>query len=524
MSRRPSVFQSGTIGEPIGQFIGAHSNALNQRREESAMESDDRKKLLNAQDEAAKLKYLDGFKVDSTGVNTVDTYNLAELEKMKTQLSDAFKNGATISQVAPYASGRMSNITRGYTIAKNHEANIDKKLQELAKEYPSADLGAAKSHMNNEMLKDIFDYDENGQVKSYKDPSTIPLEKAYGANLENEDNLHLWNKPSGELIKHVEGLPRAAYQENEYVDKKGFKHGYNASGELSGLQEHVRGANNDITGIKYKTEKVKWGSNEIEVMPKEQFDVAISNASKKAKADFYVATNPEIEKASYMKMQAVGQPLTTEEKDVIRRKMALEMFSGGGYDKSTFKKAEKEGVPKPPVTNIHNHMGGNQAPVREMYTPVYNKVSNPETPSITINGKAIGTPLSELDSDEAEAMVNEARKATGNNDLTSDKLFLKAENGKLKIYSIEDRPLPTTTAEAKGWQMPNPIVTISPQGVDIKAQPTAKGKNTVIARGEKEPTKTGTIRFVGPDGKTYEGTQDTIDKMTKAGVKFTIKK
>jgi hypothetical protein len=382
MSRRPSVFQSGDIGNPIGTALGVQSNAINQRREEAGIESEDRKRRLAHDDEAAKQKYLEGFKVDATGVNTVDTYNLAELEKMKTQLSDAFKNGATISQVAPYASGRMSNITRGYTIAKNHEANIDKKLQELAKEYPSADLGAAKSHMNNEMLKDIFDYDENGQVKSYKDPSTIPLEKAYGANLENEDNLHLWNKPSGELIKHVEGLPRAAYQENEYVDKKGFKHGYNASGELSGLQEHVRGANNDITGIKYKTEKVKWGSNEIEVMPKEQFDVAISNASKKAKADFYVATNPEIEKASYMKMQAVGQPLTTEEKDVIRRKMALEMFSGGGYDKSTFKKAEKEGVPKPAAIHIHNNNGngsGNQSAGNE-----FESITAPEAGGVKI--------------------------------------------------------------------------------------------------------------------------------------------
>lgn len=516
MSRRAAIFQDVQF-QPFDFSLGAQGAALQQRRQEAALENQQQQARLRQADQEQGNKYIQGLNVDPTGVNTVDVYNQAEMDKLKTQLADYQKQGASTSQLQALANQKLPTILRGYTIAKNHEANIDKRLQELGKNYPSADLAKAKAMMNEEMINDLFNKDENGQVKGYKDPSIIPMEKQYGANLENEDNLHLWNTPSGNLLNHVENLPRTPYQQKESFDDKGNKTKNNVSGEISGLQEYILGKNGeDIKGIRYKAEKALWGSSSIEVMPKEQFDLAVNNAPKKAKADFYAITNPEIEKANAMKMQAVGLPLSTEEKDLLRRKMALEMFKNGRYDKSSFKTDEGQVIPKPSVTKNYINTGGKSGQEInwiDAWKDIDEQNQKHKGTHITIQDKKItnATPLNTLGQNTQTAIITALNGAGYDKD--ASQVYLRDVDGKMYVYDTDNVPL-----------MP-----LSKQGINVTAnQPLGvKAKSAALSNAQKtqtSPTKqpAGKVR-VEINGTTYEMDKSQLPALDKDGIKYKIK-
>ncbi len=468
MSRRQAIWQDGDIGPQIGEFIGAQSNMLNYQRQRDMAASKVPPKI--------DFSFIDKAKVEDSGLSAVDHIKNQALPEVKTWAFNELQSGKNPMEVQMGLMQKVSQLDSSYTLAKNQKAIIDANLVKIATQYPQGDIGKLKAMLYKDAANDIVNVDESGRPIGLKDASIVPVDKDYTTQYLEPGKMGSWMNPHGSLQKYAEDIKLNDISDNDKFDDKGrmVRHGY--KGKSNALSRPILDDKGNTIGQETAFDEIEIGDKgeKVKVLP--------AHIEQEILADPVRAT--ELNQMAAQDLAAyelkTGKDLSNKEAEAFMRHRLYSFMDE--HKTHTFNQNDEIKIPKPPVTNISINNGNKDVPVRQMYKPIYEKVTNPNTPSIKVEGKYLGTPMTSLESDESESMLAEYKKATGDNDVKSSELFMRAENNQLKLYKMDDEhPIPRTAGELKNYQLPASFVVISAEGTDFKAQTGVKTKDKVVS-------------------------------------------
>lgn len=376
MSRRGSILQDyGNINHT--QTMEAQHNAAQyyQRDKEQANELAYKNKQAKAKEGGDAIDYIGGLKADHVGDTTIDQYNDAQIKGLQDKLMGMMQKGSGVNEIKMTAIPELQKIAQGYTLAKNEYGKVVQGVKDLSKDYPTGDTEAARNIAGKEVINNIFEFDDKGNVKGYKDPSLISTDKNYMSSLTTNQNLPKWYRESGSFEGDVKKLPLIPVGgKTSYTDKYGKKVMQSYTGHGSVFDEPVTNDAGEQTGFRLKAESVPLGRNPdgsliiASAMPKEQFELATSSPA--AKLDFQVKFNKQLEESGVN-----PDALDPRARDVLERKFAYDLFDRTGLHGSSFLTVdEKKEAPIKNITNVHvnNGSGKPPVPVMDIVTPVNN--------------------------------------------------------------------------------------------------------------------------------------------------------
>ncbi len=452
MSRRGAILQDYGGHIPAQDFT-AQRDAANyyQRDKEQANQMQQQKQAAKAKGQGDAIDYITGLDVPDIGDNTIDLYNNAQLKATQDELLGMAMKGASKDEVKIAALPKLQKIAQGYTIAKNEYAKITEGVKDLTKEYPTGDMVAARNIAGKNMLNNIFEFDEKGGVKGYKDPSLISPDKNYLGELTTNQNLPKWYKKSGAFEAGIKKLPLIPIKGGTTrTDKFGRKVKQTYTGHGSIFDEPIMNDEGEQTGWRLKSEAVPLGRNEDgsliieQVMPEEQFREATSTAA--AKTDFLLDFNKYLEETGVN-----PDRLDPRAKDILERKFAYDFFSKTGIHGSSFLPTDE--IKEAPIKNITNNnirVGAAPVPVMDIVTPVKDYFENVGEQKEGLKGIAqinlfnneVTTPvIEEVKKRYPDATADNIYYAKDGNDIWVMRATSTGENGKIKINRKDDTPV-----------------------------------------------------------------------------------
>lgn len=478
MSRRGSILQDyGNINH--NQTMEAQHAAANyyQRDKEQSNEFAYRDKKEKQREQGDATDFIGKLKVDHVGDNTVDLYNDAEIAKLQNELIGMQNKGASVQDIKITAMQKLPKIAQGYTIAKNGYDKITNGLKDLTKDYPSGNMEAARSTAAKDFLKDIFEYDDKGNVLGYKDPSIIPQNKDYVASLTDEDKLEQWYQPSGGLVKNIQGLPMTKIGESKKVrDKRGKEFDNAWEGQGSVFSQLKTDPETGATiGQEIKFEKEPIGKNSdgtiqyANVMPKDEF--ALMTQTPTAKADFTIQFNKHLKD-----MGVDGKTLDPRAKDILQRQYAKDWLDQTNLDGSSFITKQVEKQPLPPRISVKVNTGGSETPVINVFKTIKEKLADhteEKTKAVQIGGKMVKGVLQTnlLDDNEQSVVLDKANKASPEFKLGIDDVYIKEFKDGIWIMRVEDNvPLTKLTETGTNVSANQPLGMASKKEAVNKAQ------------------------------------------------------
>ncbi len=520
MSRRGSVLENFNI-DAMNPAVGLQTGRLAVENRELDMRAAQHKadKATAAKKDATD--FIGGLNIDDIGDNTIDILTHKQLDKLKGDLIDMQAKGADVTAIKTEAFRRLPAIANGHTVAKNKYNDIKTGLTNLGKDYPTGDMAKARELPVKAMIKDVVQFDEKGQPISYKDPSIIP-EKNYTSDLTNETNLPQWYKPSGGLETHIKALPLTKIGESKKIrNKKGVEVDNNWEGQGSVFSQLKKDENGATVGQEIKFENVPLGKNpdgtvnQVKVLPQEQFDILTGTPT--AKADFTLMFNKHLTD----ELKVDPAKLDPRAKDVLQRQFARDWLEATNIDGHSFITKQAEKQPLPPRISVKVNTGSQQPPVIDVYKTIQSKaldhLDTDKYKPVVINGKPVMGVLQAniLDDSEQEMLLKKSRTASGDEKLSIDDVYVKAEpNGETWTYRVSDN---------------KPLVKLTPIGVNVSAnQPLGmKSKQEAVkdAQGKEtkpEPVKAKEQTRKGKDGKVYKST-DGVTWKAADGTTVTLK-
>lgn len=150
-------------------------------------------------------------------------------------------------------------------------------------------------------------------------------------------------------------------------------------------------------------------------------------------------------------------------------------------------------------TNTGNGKTSDNIAINDVYGGIETKVNDEVSKGNT------EVRVNSLSSDEQKAVLEEARKLTGDNELNNEDIVLSKRGNEINIYKVQDDGTLKISVE-------NLVGSITPKGINLNKQPSVKEKRSLLQKttgtGNKNtPSKTisvGTIKsLVGKKG--YEG-------------------
>lgn len=509
MSRRGAILQDyGGRFEP--QSTEAQRDAANyyQRDKEQDKDLNYRKQAAKQKEGADSTKFITELENKKTGVNDIDIENDKQLLAAQNKMIEMQQKGAPLSEIQIYAMRELPKINNAYTLGKNYKAQVEKGMTDLEKKYGNGvDLNAVQSKAYKMMADDIFDKDERGNNKGYKDPSLIPKNRDYIAEIENDSqSLGTVFKPSGAFEKNMQTTKLIPVKGGFSVtDKYGKKQKKVYSGNGTIYDEPIFNEDNEQTGWDVKGEAVPLGKNQdgtviIErVVPKDQFDIALSTPA--AKKDFDIKFN------EYLNESGVNpDKLDARAKDVLERKFMYDLFKKTNIHGSSFDVMdEQKEAPIKNITNINNRTGSD-VDINDLYGRIDKKATENRD-----GGKGNLTRINSLALDEQNVVIDFANKGRGEDALIDrNNMFIKKEdNGDVNIYKVSGE-------DKEGKQIfltdaANLIGTLPKVGTNLKVQANTKAKAAVVAQGEANRTKK-------TEAKKFNVIDPTTGKVVMEGV------
>ena len=515
MSRRGAILQDYGGHIPAQDFTAQRDAAsYYQRDKELAAQQQQQQQAAKQKEGKDATDYITGLKVDHIGDNTIDLYNDAQLKAVQDELIGMMGKGAGLNEIKIAALPKLQKIGQGYTIAKNEYAKITEGIKDLTKQYPTGDMEAARNVAGKNMLETIFEYDENGKVKGYKDPSLIPREKNYLQDLTTNQNLPKWYKKSGDFESGIKKLPLIPIKGGTTrTDKFGKKVKQTYTGHGSVFDEPIINDEGEQTGWRLKSEAVPLGRNEDgsliieQVMPKEQFELATSTPS--AKLDFQYDFNKYLEETGVN-----PDRLDPRAKDTLERKFAYDFFSKTGIHGSSFLPTDE--IKEAPVKNITNNNirvgGAKEVDINDLYGRIGKKIDAEIEKGFT------ATRFNSLGNDEQAAVKQAVENAGYALSEGGGNIYLSKDGDEYKIYKAEDGKLLPKNAG-------NEIATLSFVGTNLPKQPNTATKVEVVKQGEAnrsgkvetKPQPQQANIYSRQELKNGGWTEDQINKAVKAG-------
>lgn len=520
MSRRGAILQDygGAFPE---QSTQAQRDAAQyyQRDKEQANQMQQQKQAAKGKEQGDAIDYINKLDVPDIGDTTIDLYNDAQLKAVQDELMGMASKGTGVNEIKMAALPKLQKIGQGYTIAKNEYNKITNGVKELSKDYPTGDMEAARNVAGKNMIETIFEFNDDGTVKGYKDPSLIPPDKNYLGELTTNQNLPKWYKKSGEFESGIKKLPLIPIKGGTTrTDKFGRKVKQTYTGHGSIFDEPIMNDEGEQTGWRLKSEAVPLGRNEDgsliieQVMPKEQFEMALSTPA--AKLDFQYDFNKNLEQKGIN-----PDSLDPRARDVLERKFAYDLFSNTGIHGSSFLTTDE--IKEAPVKNITNNninTGGknDDTKINNLYGRIGGKID------ANIEKGFTATRFSSLENDEQALIKQTVENAGYPLEEGGANIYLAKDGSEYKIYKTV--PKEKLSPQNKD----NEIATLSFIGINLPKQANVQAKKEVVKQGEQnrsnpKPTvgkiPVGTI-LTGKDGKKIKTTREiTQAEAAAAGYK-----
>jgi len=505
MSRRGAILPDyGGSFQPMPLDSQLAAASYYQRDKETKAQYDYQKQKDKQRQNQDALDFIGGLKVDHVGDNTVDLYNDAQIQKLQGELNDMQSKGADLSQIKLKAMQELPKIAQGYTIAKNGYDKIKSGLADLSKDYPTGKMGEARNIAGQEFIKDIFDFNDDGTVKGYKDVSLIPTDKDYMQSLLKGANLEKWYTPSGKFADEIKSKPLVPISGGtKRTDSRGRMVDQTYTGHTSIWDKLVTDPKtNQAQGLELKYEDVPLGKNpdgtinSVRVMPKDEFNLAVDTPG--GMADFTVMFRKN------MREQGIDpDSLDPRAYDVMQRKFAYDYFDKTKIHGSSFLPKDVE---KAAPIKIYNSAGSGsksgEITINDVYSGIKDATEDPNS-AIMLKGQRIGTRFNSLDAD-AQKIISDYVNSGRSTKIEPEELFLNNENGVIKVYKVDDDGQPIPTAA-------NLLYVLPKVATNIKAQADVKGKREVIKEGEPDKKQETYLNITS--------LKDKSGKTIKAGVK-----
>lgn len=489
MSRRQAILQDyGGSFQPMPQDSQLQAAQLQQRRNESEMQMKQHQLTEKNKQTKESSDFISGLGVDHIGDNTVDLLTDKQIQNLQEKLTAMQLSGASTTDIKITAQRELPKIVNGHTVAKNNYDKIKAGTVELGKDYPTGNLEAARSIATKSMLKDVLDFDENGKATGYKDASLIP-DKNYISPLTDESMIEQWYNPSGALEAHIKTLPVTKIGESKkYRDKKGVERDNIWEGQGSVFSKLKTDENGATIGQEIKSETVPIGKNadgtinNAIVLPKEEFDVLTGTPT--AKADFTIKFNKHL--------RDIGidpKGVDPRAKDILQRQFAHDYLTGTNIDGSSFIIKDAVKQPLPPRISIKVNNTKTDPTINDVYDQIDSRLEQ---------SKIEGAPYLQVNLLQGKApnlVLDEAKKATGNNDLEQkDIMLIKDENG-IGIF------------HSKTSDKPGELIKyIDKVSTNLPVQANAKAKAEVVKQGNPKKSQP---EIVEQNGHRYKLNKST---------------
>lgn len=522
MSRRSAILQDygGSFPEQSHDAEKAAAGYY-QRDKELAAQMQQHKDNQKAKQQGDATDYITGLKVEPVGDNTIDLYNNQQLKGVQDELIGMMQKGAGVNDIKIAAIPKLQKIAQGYTIAKNEYGKIASGVKDFGKDYPTGDMEAARNIAGNEMLKTIFEFDDKGQVKGYKDPSLIPTDKNYFQNLTTNENLPKWYRRGASFEKGIKDLPLIPIKGGTTrTDKYGGKVKQTFTGHGSVFDEPVVNEEGEQTGWRLKSENVPLGKNPDgsviieQVMPKEQFELALSSPS--ARLDFESDFNRYLEETGVN-----PDRLDPRAKDVLQRKFAYDLFDKTGIHGSSFLTTDEiKAAPVKNITNVSVNNGKPEPPAIDIYTPLRTQMDDPDRKEArTIEGKYIKMiPSNSLTEQQLSVLIPMAKAQYGD-DVNVENLYIRDVEGTLRAFITDSK-------DGKISEKDTMLGEITKRGANMSANKPLGQKSVAKAveqSGKGKPSTSKTFNIIDPTtGKVVMSNvdQSAADKAKAKGYKI----
>lgn len=375
MSRRGAILQDyGGRFEPQPQDAQRDAAQYYQRDKEQANQMQQQKERDKQKQQGDATDFIGGLKADHVGDTTIDLYNDAQMKSLQDKLVAMQQKGAGVNEIKMAALPELQKIAQGYTIAKNEYGKIAEAQKNLMKDYPEGNAEAARNVMGKGLLENIYEYNPDGSIKGYKDPSLINSSKSYSDDLFDPEKMDAWYPNTiNEVVANIQktrgltplkGQLKLINPKGGYTDKK-------YEGHISIYDTPITDKDGKITGISLDAENVPLGKNKdgtanvIQVMPKGKYDVLRGNG--KSAMQFDKAVYNHISKDLGINPKS----LDPQAYDIYSRNYALEMLRTTGLQGSSYNQfdVEKEN-PIKNITNNYVNNGKQPVPVMDIVTPV----------------------------------------------------------------------------------------------------------------------------------------------------------
>lgn len=453
MSRRGAILQDyGGRFEPMPQDAQLAAAHYYQQDQQFRSQLKERQKEKSDREAADLIK---GIGIDHIGDNTIDLLTDKQIQGVQDKLLDMHMKGATTTDLMLYAQRELPKISNGHTIAKNKYNQIKSGVIELGKDYPTGNLEQARSMSTKEMLKDVLNFDENGNATGYKDPSIIP-EKNYVTPLVSDENISQWYTPSGALETHIKSLPLTKIGESKKVrDARGREIDNIWEGQGSVFSklkvDPITGA---TIGQEIKSETIPIGKNpdgtinNAVVLPQDEFNVL--TGTPQAKADFSIKFSNHLKD-----LKIDPKSLDPRAKDILQRQFAHDWLSSTGIEGSSFITKQADKQPLPPRVSVKINNGANSVDAIDVYTPTkvivdehFNNKDNYK-PIVTDNGIEVygAVPVNSLDDKYQEAILAIAKSKDKEVESIGDIFLKKTDDGGIGVIKKADNSLITTMTE-----------------------------------------------------------------------------
>ena len=509
MSRRGSILQDyGGRFEPMPQDAQLAAAQYYQRDKEQANQMQQQKERDKQKQQGDATDFIGGLKADHVGDTTIDLYNDAQMKSLQDKLVAMQQKGAGVNEIKMAALPELQKIAQGYTIAKNEYGKIAEAQKNLMKDYPEGNAEAARNVMGKGLLENIYEYNPDGSIKGYKDPSLINSSKSYSDDLFDPEKMDAWYPNTiNEVVANIQktrgltplkGQLKLINPKGGYTDKK-------YEGHISIYDTPITDKDGKITGISLDAENVPLGKNEdgtanvIQVMPKGKYDVLRGNG--KSAMQFDKAVYNHISKDVGINPKS----LDPQAYDIYSRNYALEMLRTTGLQGSSYNQfdVEKEN-PIKNITNNYVNNGKQPVPVMDIVTPIKDYFENVGEQKDGLKGVA---QLNLFNNEVTTPILNEVKNRYPN--ITADDIYYQKDGDNIWVMKADESGKINKSKDVPVFKLDgfSNVTGNKPQGV--------KSKNEALRKAQSDKTESKPTAGYS----NVQTLQDSKGKSIQAGVK-----
>jgi hypothetical protein len=465
----PKMFQSP------GEALQA-ATAQEERFGEKRIEMSRQQRLLDQKQREQNF----GNLLKATQFENYDTPDV-ELNKItERELNNIREEGKQLISRDPlefdsWLSTRPKDFNSWYRMAKSDLGNVTAQRQEFNKDFPNVNLAKANNMVSKSFLDNYTEIDTTTGQRAIKPVHLITPQNDYYGQLKTPQALGEiteYTQPATDLFQKIK---TENVGDKEYTNKRGQITTKKWSGLLTPftkMDEDEKG--NPIAVTKYESmnvvNPVTGKMEEMKLATPEMVQYVMQSSPGATAAMFKLWSDEKKAKGLTNLDPAVEDPL-------------FKNFVYKYADKNLPHQIKTEEGTVTPKISVNVGAPAGTAGINDIYSEISNLANSKKlNKGSTSKGSIVtnASPVNELSATAQGIVLDYVKKLKGVESVGQDEIVIaKDADGSLGVYDFDQ------TANRIGGL----IAPLDKTSINIKAQPTAKGKSSVIAQGNQNPKK-----------------------------------